>query len=225
MALATGAWRDSRARSARSAGFELGEQRCGPLGPDREPPLGAQSIDLPLDVEQGVDPRHGLKGQRRDDGARLALLRPPLRRGGDVGQDKELAPRMGPAERLGDRPRRAAKRIQPVVPGIGIGLQDPGKAGQVLLGMRAGSIARVIEQRRRRIGASRGCIVAHIDPGPRRVGLALRQHRHRGVVAMNALGGQHMGRDQVVERSQHGGTGAHLVGQGRQALSSTPSRP
>ena len=40
----------------------------------------------------------------------------PLFAGGDVGQDKELAPRMGPAERLGDRPRRAAKRMNSLFP-------------------------------------------------------------------------------------------------------------
>jgi hypothetical protein len=48
--------------------------------------------------------------------------------------------------------------------GARIGLQDPGKAGQVRLGVRARSVARVVEQRRRRVGAGERQIVAHIDP-------------------------------------------------------------
>ena len=87
---------------------------------------------------------------------------------------------------------------------------------------RAGS--RVAEQGRRWVRAAERPVVAHIDPGPRSVGLALGQHRHRRVVAMQAVRRQHMGRDQVVQRAQCHGAGADLVGQGGQAEVDTLAR-
>jgi hypothetical protein len=47
--------------------------------------------------------------------------------------------------------------------------------------------------------------------------LALRQDRHRGVVAVQPVGGQDMGLDQRMERLQRRGAGADLVGQRRDA--------
>ena len=48
-------------------------------------------------------------------------------------------------------------------------------------------------------------------------GLALRQDRHRSVVAMETLGGQHMRFDEGVERSQRGRADPDLVRQRRHA--------
>ena len=48
-----------------------------------------------------------------------------------VGQLEELAPAMAPARRLGDRPRLALAVVEIVEPGIGIGLQDAGIAGEM----------------------------------------------------------------------------------------------
>ena len=45
--------------------------------------------------------------------------------------------------------------VEPVEAGIGVGLHQPGVAGQMLLGMLAAAIGRVEEDRRRRIGARR----------------------------------------------------------------------
>ena len=78
----------------------------------------------------------------------------------------------------------------------------------------AGPVPRVAEQRGRRIGAAERRIVAHIDPGPPRGGLAPGQHRHRGIVAVQAIRRQNMLRDQIVQRAQRHPTRAHLVGQG-----------
>ena len=47
-----------------------------------------------------------------------------------------------------------------------------------------------------------------------RVGLALCQHRHRRVIAVQTIRRQRMGRDQVVQGLQRHGAGADLVGQG-----------
>ena len=88
----------------------------------------------------------------------------------------------------------------------------------------ARAIPRVAEQRRRRVRAAERRVVAHIDPGPRGVGLALGQHRHRRVVAVQTRSRQHVGRDQVVQRLQRHGTRAHLVGQRRQAQIDALSR-
>ena len=43
-----------------------------------------------------------------------------------------------------------------------------------------------------------GAIVTHIGPNSPGPGLALGQHRHRGVVPMNALGGKHVRLDQLM---------------------------
>ena len=83
--------------------------------------------------------------------------------------------------------------------------------------MLAGAIARVEEDRRRRIGAAEGPVVADIGPEPAGVGLALGQHRHGRVVAVHARAGEDMRRDQIVERPQRSGAAADLVGQRRQA--------
>ena len=88
----------------------------------------------------------------------------------------------------------------------------------------ARSIPRVAEQSGGRVRTAEGRVVAHIDPGPRRVGLALGQHRYRGVVAVQTLCRQHVGRNQVVQRFQRHGTRAHLVGQRRQAQIDALSR-
>ena len=45
------------------------------------------------------------------------------------------------------------------------------------------------------------------------IGLALCQDRHGGVVAVQALGGQHMRLDQAMQRPQRRGAGPDLVGQ------------
>ena len=54
--------------------------------------------------------------------------------------------------------------VELVEPGIGVGLQDSGVAGQVLRGMLAAAIRRVEEHRRRRTGAAERPVVAHIGP-------------------------------------------------------------
>lgn len=56
-------------------------------------------------------------------------------------------------------------------------------------------------------------IVADIDPGAAGVGLALRQDRHRGIVAMEPFGRHDMVLDQAMERPQDRGAGADMVGQ------------
>jgi hypothetical protein len=68
--------------------------------------------------------------------------------------------------------------------------------------MLAASVARVVEQRRRRTGAGEWPVIAHVDPQSGGIGLALGQDRHGGVVAMQSLGGHDMGLDQPVERHQ-----------------------
>ena len=62
----------------------------------------------------------------------------------------------------------------------------------------ARTVPRVAEQSGGRVRAAEGRVVAHIDPGPRGVGLALGQHRHRRVVTVQTFCRQHVGRDQVM---------------------------
>ena len=88
----------------------------------------------------------------------------------------------------------------------------------------AGPVPRVAEQCRRRVRTAERRVVADVDPGPRGSGLALGQHRHRRVIAVQTLRRQHMRRDPVVQRPQRHRAGAHLVGQGRQAEIDTFAR-
>lgn len=120
---------------------------------------------------------------------------------------------MGPAQGWLDRPWASARLIEFIVAAIRIGLQDAGIARQMPLRMLAPAIPAGMEQgRRSRIAAER-LIVAHVDPGPPGIGLALGQDRHGGIVAMQPRGGHDMGCDQIMERSQDHCRCADLVGQ------------
>lgn len=57
-----------------------------------------------------------------------------------------------------------------------------------------------------------------------RIGLAACQHRHRDVIAMQALGGKNMGLQQRKQRLQHKRARPDLIGQGRKAERHTPTR-
>jgi hypothetical protein len=79
--------------------------------------------------------------------------------------------------------------------------------------MGTGSIRRVEEHGGGRIGASERAVVTDIGPNPPSAGLQLRQHRR--VIAVDALGGEHVRLDQLVERRQDGRAGADMIGHGR----------
>jgi len=68
------------------------------------------------------------------------------------------------------------------------------------LRMLALAIARVVEHRRRRPGASKGFVVANVNPASPGVGFAFGQHRHGRVVAMQPLCRHDMGFDQTQQR-------------------------
>ena len=102
-----------------------------------------------LDGEELVDAPHRLDRDRR-----LARL----------GEVEEFAPPVRPAGRFDDRRRLARRLVELVEAGIGVGLHDAGLAGEMLLRMFAGAIARIIEEGRRRILAAERPVVAHIGP-------------------------------------------------------------
>ena len=146
----------------------------------------------------------------------VACLAPP-RVGGDVGQFEELAPRMAPAQRLDDRAGLAVGKIEAIVAVERVGLQNAGVTGQMPLGMLPRSIARGVEQRRRRVLAAERPVVADIHPDPTGHRLALGEDGNRRVVAVQPLGGKDMALDQRVQRAQRRGAGADLIGERRQA--------
>jgi hypothetical protein len=137
---------------------------------------------------------HRFERERRKDRQLAARL------GGDIGEHKELAPRVGPAGSFDNRPRRTISRMEPVESGISVGLENPRMASQMTLGMIASPIASIKEHRRRRIAASKGPIIANVGPKPSRHGLALGQHGHRRVVAVHPIAGEHMHMNQIMER-------------------------
>jgi len=85
------------------------------------------------------------------------------------------------------------------------------------LGMFPRAVARVEEQRRRRRPAGERAVVAHIGPTSSCDGLALGQHRHRRVVAVQPPGGQDVGDEARMDRLKGGAAGTHLVCQRGQA--------
>ena len=128
---------------------EIGNNRPAFPLPRCQPVAGREAVNRALDREELVD-----AADRRDRKWRLA----------QIGQLEELASAMAPARRLGDRPGFAPAVIQIAEPGIGIGLQDAGIAGEMPGGMLAGAIARAEEHRGRRVGPGKRPVVAHIRP-------------------------------------------------------------
>jgi hypothetical protein len=182
--------------------LELGDERGDLPLPNGEALIGGQAVDGALGGEDRVDLPHRLGGER---GA------------GHFGQLEQLAPAMGPTRCLRDRPWFACGRVELAEPGIGIGLQDALIARQVPLRVFPGPVAGVAEHGRRRRRPREGSIVAHIGPEPPRDRPAAGEHRHCGVIAVQAFGGEHMGVDQRHQRRERGGAGADPVGDGRDA--------
>jgi len=129
--------------------FEFGDERHdAPLA--RCHALGRRSaVDLALDGEDCVDTPDRLDRQRR-----LA----------QIGHLEEVAPSMAPARRLGNRPRLAPAVVEIAEPGISIGLEDAGVPGKMPSGVLTVSVARVVEDRRRRVRSGERPVVAHIRP-------------------------------------------------------------
>src|ERR1700686_1221741 len=95
---------------------------------------------------------------------------------------------MRPARGLDDRPWSARSLVEPVEPGIGVRLHQPGITRQMLLGMLAAAVGRVEEGRRRRVTTAERLIVADVSPQSAGAALALGLHLHGRLVGMNALG-------------------------------------
>jgi hypothetical protein len=134
----------------------------------------------------------------------------------EIRQDEERPASVRPTGRLDDRPRLAVGLVQLVVAAIGVGLEDPGIAGQMPGWMITPAIARIVEHRRRRIGSAERPIVAHVDPASPGDGLARRQHRHGRVVTVQSFGREDVPLHAPQQWFQHGNACPHLVGQGRQ---------
>src|SRR5262249_19159615 len=83
---------------------------------------------------------------------------------GSVGKLEQLASRMRPASRLRDHPGLSIRPVHRVEPGIRVGLEDPGIAGEMPLGTDARPIGRVEEYGSGRIGAAEGAIVTDKPP-------------------------------------------------------------
>jgi hypothetical protein len=82
----------------------------------------------------------------------------------------------------------------------------------VLLGVLAASVAGVPEEDGRRTSAERA-IVADIGPQTAGDGLALGQHRHGRVVAVQPFGGEYVLVDQLMEWGKSGGPGTDMIRQ------------
>ena len=120
---------------------------------------------------------------------------------------------MGKASCLQDRRGLAIDSVQLGEPGIGVGLQDAGPGRKVASWAIAAPVGRIVEDDRGRITASEGPVVAHVIPQSAGNGLALGHDRHGGVVAVQPLGGQRVGLDQLVDRHERQTGGTDLVGE------------
>ena len=148
--------------------------------------VGALAVDRPLDLEQRVDPADHFDRDGRERGCflpwalrRAFSSRSAMAKNGRLAWTQHAAswivPGCRPASRAGCSHHRrlpaGSRHIRP-------------DALRVL----ALAVARVIEHRRRRSRSAKRPVVPNIDPETPRVGLALGQDRHNGVVAMQALG-------------------------------------
>src|SRR6476659_7943051 len=78
---------------------------------------------------------------------------------------------MAPARRLGDWAGPAPSVIEITKPGISIGLEDPGIAGEMAIGMFTAPVAGVREHRCGRVGAGERPVVPDIKPALAKVGV------------------------------------------------------
>ena len=108
--------------------------------------IGDKPVDLPLDIEQDVDPLDGFERHRRDRRCVLSTLGVCR----NVGEHEERAPRVCPAKRLPWRIWIAINLEQRIVAAIGIRLQNTGEGLQVALRMLLPSISRGIVKGGRR---------------------------------------------------------------------------
>jgi len=118
--------------------FELADERPDPFLAEHEPLLGGDTVDLALDREDLVNAAHRFDSQRRF---------------AEIGEHEEFAPATAPAGRPGDRAGPAPGIVEIAKAGISIGLEDPGIAGEMPVGVLAVAIARVEEQRCGRVRA------------------------------------------------------------------------
>jgi hypothetical protein len=130
---------------------ELANQRRDAVLACGTPVISCNPVDLALDREDRIDAAHSFRRQRCFAG---------------IGNDKEVAPAVAPAGRLGDRSRSSPGIVEIAEAGIGVGLEDSVISGQMPGRMLAVAIARVIEDRRRRVRPAERAIVPNIGrPG------------------------------------------------------------
>lgn len=129
--------------------FEIDDDRLGFALPHRQPVAGRLAIDPALDGEDRVDAPNRLERQRRL--AQIGLL-------------KEVAPAVAPARRLSNRAGSAFAVVEIAEPGISIGLQNAGIAGEMPGRMLAATVARIKEHRGRWVGPGKRPVVAHVGP-------------------------------------------------------------
>lgn len=127
----------------------------------------------------------------------------------------ELGPDVRPAGHRDHRPWLPLGGVERVEPGIGIGDEVAGKAGQVALRVVAPVVEVLEVGRRQRYVAAVRALVAHVDPQPSGFGPAhaRRQHRHRRVVGVRPRRGHHLLAQQGDQRLQDRRGALDLVGQ------------
>src|SRR5208337_4885806 len=117
------------------------------------------------------------------------------RRFGGLPDVVKLPPGVRPASNLRDRARLGPSRIvQPLEASVAVSLKEAGEARHVRRRMLGTTVGAVEIGRRRSGRATKQPIVAHIDPQPSGRGPPepRRQHRHRGVVAVDLLAREDM---------------------------------
>lgn len=118
------------------ASLKIAQQRCASLLADLQSLLGAQPMDLALDLEQLVNSTDRLKCNRRDCRRRASTPRVL----GDISQFK-TSPAVRPAEGGRDRRRLASGSEEGIEPALGVRLEEPGEVLKIPRRMFAAPIA------------------------------------------------------------------------------------
>jgi len=86
--------------------------------------VGGLPVDIPFDIEDGVDPADHFKGDGRDHHGLLARGLAPSGLF-DIGEDEERPPRVAPAAGLQNLAWLAIWRIELAIAAEGVGLENP----------------------------------------------------------------------------------------------------
>src|SRR6476659_4998523 len=104
--------------------LQFGQERCAPLLPDAQALVGAEAVDVALDVEQQIDALDRLQRDWRDRRRRSST--PGILR--NIGQFEEQPSCVRPTKGRRDRRGLTSWIVESIEAAVGVGLKNAGEA-------------------------------------------------------------------------------------------------